>query len=323
MAVSAAAVSALVHRWTPAKGGNGASTTPTAITSLAVLPLANLSRDPEQEYFADGMTEALITDLSRIGSLRVVSRTSVMHYKSTEKPLPEVARELKVDGIVEGSVLRSGDRVRITAQLIRAADDRHLWAESYERELRDILVLQGAVAQDIAGQIKGQLTAQEHGQLTNRPAAKPAAYLAYVRGRYFWNKRNEESLKTATTYFEEALREDPAYAPAYSGLADSYFYRGYGFGRLPPREAMPKAEAAALKALALDDTLAEAHTSLALLKFFYDWDWPGAEREFRRAIELNPNYPTAHHGYSVFLAAMRRSDESVAEARRALEADPL
>ena len=321
-AVSAALISALVYQRAPASG-NGASAAPTAITSLAVLPLANLSRDPEQEYFADGMTEALIADLSRIGSLRVVSRTSVMRYKATTRPLPEIARELKVEGVVEGSVLRSGNRVRITAQLIRAADDRHLWAESYDRELRDILVLQGAVAEDIASEIKGRLTPQEKAGLTNRRPAKPEAYLAYVRGRYFWNRRNEDSLKTAIGYFEQALKEDPAYASAYSGLADSYFYRGYAFGRLAPGEAMPKAKAAASKALDLDESLADAHTSLALVRLFYDWDWPGAEREFRRAIQLDPGYATAHHGYSVFLAAMHRNDESVAEAKRALEVDPL
>jgi tetratricopeptide (TPR) repeat protein len=245
-----------------------------------------------------------------------------MRFKGTSKLLPEIARELGVDGVVEGSVLRSGDKVRITAQLIRAADDRHLWAGSYERELRDILALQGGAAEAIAGEIQGRLRTNET-RLASRPAVDPAAYLACMRGRYFWNRRNEESLESAIASFEEALKADPAYAPAYSGLADSYFYRGYVFGRLPPREAMPKARAAARKALELDGTLADAHTSLALVAFFYDWDWPGAEREFRRAIELNPNYATAHHGYAVFLAAMHRKDESVAEARRALEVDPL
>jgi len=323
MAISAALISVFVYHWARITGTGAPITPAAAITSLAVLPLANLSRDPEQEYFADGMTEALITDLSRIGSLRVVSRTSVMRYKGTEKPLPEIARELNVDGVVEGSVLRSGDRVRITAQLIRASDDRHLWAESYDRELRDILALQGAVAQAIAREIKGRLSAQAEARLTSRPAVNPKAYLAYIRGRYFWNRRTEESLKTAVAHFEEALKEDPAYAPAYSGLADCYVYLGYGFGRVPPREAMPKAKAEALKALELDETLAEAHTSLGMVSFLYDWDWPTAERESRRAIQLNPNYATAHHVYSVFLATMRRSGESVAEARHALETDPL
>jgi TolB-like protein/tetratricopeptide (TPR) repeat protein len=294
-----------------------------SMTALAVLPLANLSHDPEQEYFADGMTDALITDLSRIRSLRVVSRTSVMAYKGTSKSLQEIARELKVDGVLEGSVVRAGDRIRITAHLVRASDDRQMWSESYERELRDILVLQGAVASDVVGQIKAQITAEEHGQLTNRRVTKPAAYLAYVRGRYFWNQRNEKSLKTAIGYFEEAIREDPSFAPAHSGVADAHFYLGYFFGHDPPREAMPKAKAAALEALALDGSLGEAHASLAMVKFAYDWDWPGAEQEFRRAIELEPNYATAHHVYAAFLGSMRRMDEAVAEARRALALDPL
>jgi TolB-like protein/Tfp pilus assembly protein PilF len=322
VAASAAVLSAVVYHGTRV-AVPGAPTTPAAIGSLAVLPLANLSRDPEEEYFADGMTEALITDLSRIRSVRVVSRTSVMRYKGAEKPLPEIARELGVDGVVEGSVLRSGGRVRITAQLIRASDDRHLWAESYDRELRDVLAVQGAVAQAIASAIKGQLSLGDQERLSAPRPIDPKAYLPYARGRYLWNKRTPESLEGAITYFEQALAEDPAYAAAYSGLADAHFYLGYGFGRVPAREAMPRAKAAALKALELDETLAEAHTSLALVKVFYDWDWAGAEREFRRAIELNPNYATAHHGYTVLLAAMHRSEESVAEARRALEVDPL
>jgi TolB-like protein/Tfp pilus assembly protein PilF/predicted Ser/Thr protein kinase len=323
MAVFAALVSVLVYQRARTTATGAPSTRAGAITSLAVLPLANLSGDPEQEYFADGMTDALITDLSRIASLCEVSRTSVMRSKGTPKPLPEIARDLHVDGVVEGSVLRSGDRVRISAQLIRASDDRHLWAQTYERELRDVLALQGALAHAIAGEIKGRLTVQEQERLTSRPPVNPKAYLAYVRGRYFWNRRNDESLRKAITLFEEALREDPAYAPAYSGLADSHFYLGYAFGRVPPGDAMPRAEAAALKALELDDTLAEAHTSLALVRLFYRWDWPGAEREFQRAIELNPNYAHAHHGYAILLALTRRNEESVAEARRALETDPL
>jgi tetratricopeptide (TPR) repeat protein len=224
---------------------------------------------------------------------------------------------------VEGSVLRSGDRVRITAQLIRAADDRHLWAQTYERDLRDVLALQGTVAHAIADEIQVRLSAQAQARLTRRTAVDPKAYIAYSRGRYFWNRRNEDSLKTAIRYFQEALQDDPTYAPAYSGLADSHFYLGYAFGHDPPREAMPKARADALKALELDETLAEAHTSLAFVRFFFDWDWPAAEREFQRAIELDPNYATAHHGYAVFLAAMHRSDESLAEARSALQVDPL
>jgi TolB-like protein/Tfp pilus assembly protein PilF len=322
-AAAAALVAAVVAHRLPSTGSAAPAPAAPAISSLAVLPLANLSHDPEQEFFADGMTEALITDLSRIGSLRVVSRTSVMRYKAATRPLQQIARELGVDGIVEGSVLRSGDRVRITAQLIRAADDRHLWAQTYERDLRDVLALQGTVAHAIADEIQVRLSAQAQARLTRRTAVDPKAYIAYSRGRYFWNRRNEDSLKTAIRYFQEALQDDPTYAPAYSGLADSHFYLGYAFGHDPPREAMPKARADAVKALELDETLAEAHTSLALVRFFFDWDWPAAEREFQRAIELDPNYATAHHGYAVFLAAMHRSDESLAQARSALQVDPL
>ena len=314
----------MVARFSQQGSPPGAAVTrPAGISSLAVLPLTNLSHDAEQEFFADGMTDALITDLSRIRSLRVISRTSVMRYRKTEKPLREIARELNVDGVLEGSVVRAGDRVRISAQLVRAADDRQLWAQSYERPLGDILALQGAVAGDVAGQIQAQISAQEQGQLINRPATNPAAYLAYSRGRYFWNQRNEKSLQTAINYFEEALKEDPRYALAYSGLADAHFYLGYAFGHEPPHQAMPKAKAAAAQALALDDSLAEAHTSSALIKFFYDWNWPGAEREFRRAIELNPHYATAHHGLAILLAVTNRPDDSIAEARTALVSDPL
>ena len=324
-AVTAAALSAVTFAIVPRRPIE----TPAApvrtgnLTSLAVLPLANLSHDPEQEFFADGMTDALITDLSKIRSLRVISRTSVMRYKGTAKSLREIARELNVDGVLEGTVLRSGQRTRITAHLVRAADERQLWSESYERALSDILVLQGVVAHDVAGQIKGQLTLEEQGRLSGRAGTKPAAYLAYVRGRYFWNQLKEASSRTAIGYFEQALKEDPSYAAAYSGLADAYFGLGYYFGRDPPRQVMPKAKAAAAKALALDDTLAEAHASMGMVRFFYDWDFPEAEREFRRAIDLDPNYSTAHVAYAVFLGCMHRRDESVVEARRALAVDPL
>ena len=294
-----------------------------SMTSLAVLPLVSLSHDADQELFADGMTDALITDLSRIRSLRVVSWSSAMRYKGTEKSLPEIARALKVDRVVEGSVASSGKHIRITVRLVRASDDRQLWTESYQREGRDVLILQGDVARDVASQIHARITAQERQRLTSRPLTTPAAYQAYVRGRYFWNQMSEKSMKTAITYFEQALKEDPSYALAYSGLADAHFYLGYFLGHVPPREAMPRAKAAALKALALDDTIAEAHTSLAMVRFSYDWNWPEAEREFRRAIELNPSYATGHKTYAVFLGSMRRMDESVAQARLAVAADPV
>jgi TolB-like protein/Flp pilus assembly protein TadD len=292
------------------------------IESIAVLPLANLSGDPEQEYFADGMTEELITNLGKISALRVISRTSVMRYKKTEKPLPQIARELGVDGIVEGSVLRVGDRVRITAQLIQAEQERHLWAESYERDLRDILALQSEVARAIASEIKVRLTPQEQTRLASARPVNPDAHEAYLKGRYFWNKRTEEGLKKGIDFFGQALEKDPAYALAYTGLADCYYLLAdYRF--VPWKEAYPRAKGAATKALELDETLAEAHTSLALIKDRYEWDWPGAEREFKRAIELNPNYATAHHWYSNYLEEMGRHDEAIAEIKRAQQLDPL
>jgi TolB-like protein/tRNA A-37 threonylcarbamoyl transferase component Bud32 len=322
VAVVASLLSVLALGRNPADGA-GAPGHPAGIRSLAVLPLVNLSRDPEQEFFVDGMTEALIADLSRIGSLRVVSRTSVMRYRGTAKGVPEIGRELGVDAVLEGSVLRSGGRVRITTQLVRAPDDRHLWARSYDRELGEILVLQGAVARDVTAEIQGALSPGDEQRLVNRAPVNPRAYLAYTRGRYLWNRRNDESLRAAIGHFGEAIREQPDYAAAYSGLADAHFYLGYAFGRADPREAMPRARKAALRALELDDTLGEAHASLAMVKLFFDWDWPGTERELGRAIELNPGYATAHHIHAAYLAFMHRNDESVAAARRALERDAL
>ena len=293
------------------------------IESLAVLPLENLSGDQEQEYFADGMTDALITDLARIGALRVISRTSVMRYKRTRRPLPEIARQLNVDAVVEGTVLRFGSRVRITAQLIQAAQEKHLWAESYERDVGDVLKLQAEVAQAIARAVQVKLTAQEQASLGHTQRVDPAAYEAYLRGRYFWNKRTEEHVRKAQEYFQTAIERHPGYAPAYSGLADTYFYRGYYFGKLNPKEAMPIAKAAALKALELDDSLAEAHASLAFVRFFYDWQFESAGEEYRKSIALNANFATGHHGYAVYLAAHGMREESIAEARCALALDPL
>ncbi|MGH7595064.1 MAG: protein kinase domain-containing protein [bacterium] len=291
--------------------------------SIAVLPLDNLSGDPEQEYFADGMTEALITDLAQISALKVISRTSVMQYKGAKKPLPEIAKELNVDAVVEGSVQRFGDRVKITAQLIEAVTDRHLWAKSYERELRDILALQNEVARAVADEIKVKLTPQEQARLTSTRQVNPEAHEAYLKGRYYWNKRTEEGLKKASEYFHQAIEKDPAYALAYAGLADAYALLGV-FEYLPSKDAYPKAKAAAEKALDIDDMLAEAHTSLAMVRSIYDWDWSTAEREFKRAIELNPNYATAHDWYAVFyLTAMERLDEAITEIKRAQELDPL
>ena len=294
-----------------------------AIQSLAVLPLENLSQDPEQEYFADGVTDELITELAKIKSLRVISRTSVQAFKRIRKSLPQIARRLNVDAVVEGTVLRSGNRVRITAQLVDAQREQHLWAESYERDLDEVLKLQAEVAQDIANQIHGTLIAGQKFTVRFTRQVDPVAYECYLRGRYFWNKRNEVSLKRAKEYFEQAIEQEPGYALAHSGLADTYFYRGYTFGRLAPKDAMPKARAIALKALELDDGLAEPHVSLALVKFFFEWDRTGAEREFKMALELNPSYATTHHAYSALLAATGRKQEAIAAATSALEIDPL
>jgi eukaryotic-like serine/threonine-protein kinase len=291
------------------------------IRSIAVLPLANLSADPSQEYFADGMTEQLTTDLGQIGALRVISRTSAMHYKGTKKTLPEIARELNVDAVVEGSVERSGDRVRITAQLIDAADDRHLWASAYDRALRDVLTLQGEVAQAIADEVKIKLTPQERMQLTNARPVKPEAHEGYLRGLYELRNQTPASIEQATKYFQQALIVDPEDALAYAGLADAYYDQSTLIRA--PLEVMPKAKAAAVKAIELDDTVAEAHASLGYVKLNFDWDWAGAEREFRRALELNPNLPRAHAGYAHLLLTLRRTDEAILELHRGEALDPL
>jgi serine/threonine-protein kinase len=291
------------------------------ISSLAVLPLANLSRDPEQDYFADGMTEALITDLAKTAGFRVISRTSVMHYKGTDKPLPEIARELHVDAVVEGSVQRSENRVRITAQLIRAATDQHLWADSYERDLQDILGLQEEVAHAITQQVEGRLSQKNEAPRNSFHTVNSEAYEAYLKGRYFWNKRDRASLEKSLVYFNEAIAKDPNYALAYAGLADVYVVIGSDWAT-SPKDVNEKAKAASLKALAIDDSLVEPHTSLATI-YHNEWNWQGAEREFKRAIELNPNYATAHHWYSIYLATVGRFDETLKEAKKAAELDPL
>jgi TolB-like protein/Flp pilus assembly protein TadD/tRNA A-37 threonylcarbamoyl transferase component Bud32 len=292
------------------------------IESIAVLPLANLSGQPQQEYFADGMTEELIATLGKLSALRVISRTSVMRYKKTEKPLPQIAKELNVDAVIEGSVLRAGGRVRITAQLIQASTDRHLWAETYDRDLRDVLALQGEVAQAIASEVKAKVTPQEQALLASARLVNPAAYELYLKGRYEWNKRSEEGLKSGLEYFQQAIKLDPGYALAYSGLADCYEVLGNNVF-LPGVEVYPKAKAAAVKALELDQSLAEAHTSMAGVLEDYDRDWASAEREFKRAIELNPNYATAHHWYALALALMGRGEEAVREIEQARRLDPL
>ena len=294
------------------------------IRSLAVLPLENLSRDESQDYFADGMTDALISDLGQIGALRVISRTSVMTYKGVRKPLPDIARELNVEAVVEGTVLRSAERVRITAQLIQVPHENHLWAQSYEGDLQDTLALQNSVARAIAQQIQVTLNPQEDAALKESKKVNPEAYEAYLKGRYFWSKRSAEGLQRAIDYFEHAIDTDSNYAGAYSGLADSYALLGdWEYGVLSPQDAFPRARAAATKALALDDNLSEAHTSLAFILDLYDWGWASAEREYKRALALNPGYATAHHWYAWHLIVMGRNSEGIAELKKAESLDPL
>jgi len=284
------------------------------IQSIAVLPLENLSRDPEQEYFADGMTEELITSLAKISTLKVISRTSVMQYKGTKKPLPQIANELNVDAVLEGSVQRVGDRVRITAQLIHAPTDRHLWAETYDRDLRDILALQSEVARTVAQQIKATLTPQEQTRLASARPVNPEAYEAYLKGRHL------EILDPAKAieFHQRATQIDPTWAPAHAAIVVPTSLLD-----LPPMEACAKMRTAAGKALELDDTLSEAYYAMAWVRYQCDWDWPGTERDFKRAIELDPTNSQARHYYSHYLLAMRRFEESLIECKRALERDPL
>jgi TolB-like protein/DNA-binding winged helix-turn-helix (wHTH) protein/Tfp pilus assembly protein PilF len=290
--------------------------------SIVVLPLQNLSNSSAEDYFADGMTDELTTDLAQFGSLRVISRTSAMHYKGTAKTAPEIGRELGVDTLVEGTVEHAGNRVRIRMQVIDSASDRHLWARSYDHELKDVLLLQSSAARDIAEEVQGKVAPP---QADFRPASanpvNPVAYEAYLKGRYFWNKRTEDGLKKSLDYFQQAISQDPKFAAAYSGMADTYSILGSDV--LPARLASSKAHVAASKALELDPTIAEGHAELALVEFYYDWDWPRSEQEFRRAIELNPNYATAHQWYSYYLTAMGRFPEAVEEALKAQQIDPL
>jgi TolB-like protein/DNA-binding winged helix-turn-helix (wHTH) protein/Flp pilus assembly protein TadD len=294
------------------------------IRSLAVLPLESLSNEPTQDYFADGMTDELISDLGQISALRVISRTSAMTYKHARKPLPQIARELNVDAVVEGTVLRSGDQVRITAQLIDATSDKHLWSQSYEGPVKDTLALQSQVARAIADQIRINLNAQEQAALQNVKVVNPQAYESYLKGRYFWNKRTADGLKVALAYFNQAIDEDPKYAPAYSGLSDTYALLGdWQYAVMTPKEALPKAKAAAIKAIELDSKLGEAHNSLAFCLDGFDWDFAAGEKEFQEALKLNPGYATAHHWYAQHLALVNRYNEAIAEMKIAESLDPL
>jgi TolB-like protein/DNA-binding winged helix-turn-helix (wHTH) protein/Flp pilus assembly protein TadD len=292
------------------------------IQSLVVLPLENLSHDPEQEYFAEGVTDELTTEMVKLSALRVISRTSAVHYKQTTKTLPQIAEELRVDAVIEGTVQRSGDRVRVSAQLIEGRTDRHLWAESYERDVRDIFGLESEVARAIAHEIQLQLTPSEHARLTGETIVNPEAHEAYLKGLYYWNKLTEENVKKSITYFQEAIRLAPRFAPAYAGLAFSYNLLGSD-EYVSPRDAFPKAKELAQKALEIDPTLAGAHAALGFAHDTFDWDWRAAEAEYRRANDLEPNGEGAHDVYALYLSDMGRSQEALAEMKKAIELDPL
>ena len=292
--------------------------------SLAVLPFENLSGNLSEEYFVDGMTDELITSLAKVSSLRVISRTSVMRYKGTREPLRQIARELNVDAIVEGSVVRSGNQLRVTAQLIDARTDRHIWADSYAQKLGNVVSLQNQIAAAITGQIQAKLTPEERQRLARAGPVNPEAHEAYLKGRYFWNRRTEKDLEKAIQYFEEAIQKDPNYAPAYVGMADAHMVLGsFALNARRPDEVFPKAEIEARKALELDETLAEAHGALGSIRTLYDWDRQATEREYKRALELNPNYATGHQWYGLYLSQIGVHDEAIAETRRALQLDPL
>ena len=317
------AIAFLAGRWGEKKAAPQPQTAvvPTRIQSIAVLPLENLSGDPKQEYFADGMTEELIGALTKISSLRVISRTSAMQYKGAHKPLPEIARELGVDAVVEGSVARidKTQRVRVSAQLIEASNDRSLWSESYERRLGDIFALQDEVARNIAHEIRAQLTPEDQQRLASARPVNADAYEAYLKGRYHWARGTEGELREAKRNFEQAISIDPTYAAAYSGLAD-YYWRS---DEVPRTVATPKAKSLVLKALALDDGLPDAHTTLGSVRLYLDWDWVAADREFQKAIQLSPGNAEAHRMYSIFLAQMGRTKDARREIEIAEQLDPV
>ncbi len=319
LAIAVTLIAVNVHGWRDRLMGRAR---PTQIRSLAVLPFENLSGDTDQDYFADGMTDALINDLGQISALRVISRTSVMVYKGAKKPLPVIARQLHVDAVVEGSVRRYGDKVQINVQLVQASTDLQLWGKSYEQDLRDIMTLQNTAARAIADEIQIKLTPQEQARLSRNEPVDPAAHEAYLTGRFYWNKRTPQGLQKSIDYLEQAIAKDPKYAVAYAALADSYHLLPE-LTAVPASEAFPKARTAALKALQIDDSLAEAHTALGNVKEDYDWDWQGAEKEYKRAIELDPGYELAHVWYSNLLLELGRLQEAIVESRTAQQLDPL
>jgi TolB-like protein/DNA-binding winged helix-turn-helix (wHTH) protein/Tfp pilus assembly protein PilF len=294
----------------------------TEIHSIAVLPFKNLSKDPEQEYFVDGMTDELITDLAKIGQMRVISHTSVMSYKGIGKPLGAIAGELNVDAIVEGTVLRDGNRVRVTAQLLGASPERHLWADSYQGDLSDVLSLQDRVARSIAREIRVSLTAQEQAHLARVQPADPEAYDAYVRGRHYASQINPDGFEKAVVNFSRAIELQPRYARAYADLAETYCWE-LAFQMSPPQEGFLKARQAALKALEIDDNIGQAHSSLAWVKYAYEWNFPEAEKEFRRSLDLNPNASWPLLWYGMYLAQANRIEESLAIMKKVQQVDPL
>lgn len=305
------------------KASKGQSPTPAAIRSIAVLPLENLSGDPAQEYFADGMTEELISNLTQIRAFsRVISRTSMMRYRGSNKSLPEIARELNVDAVIEGSVQRSGGRVRVTAKLIPAATDSPVWTSNYERDVSDVLKLQSEIAWAVANEIRIQITAEERARLASARSVDPQAHEAYLLGRYHLRQDNEQGLRQAIEYFERAIKIAPDSAAAYAGLSDAWRFRGLT-GIVDFKEAESPAREAALKALELDEQSAEGHISLAMIKQNYDWDWTGAERELRRALEIDPGSLDTHTNYGYFFMHVGRHDEAIREGEIAVQLDPL
>ena len=289
------------------------------IESIAVMPFVNASRNTDVEYLSDGMTETLINNLSQLPKLSVKARSSVFHYKGKETNPQTIGDELSVQAVLNGRVVQRGDSLILSLELVDTKTGNQIWGEQYNRKLTDIVSLQTEIARDVSNKLRAKLSGADEQKLAKNYTVNPEAYQLYLQGRYHWNKRTKEEVKKATEYFQKAIEKDPNYALAYVGLAETYVVVPI----LPPREANPKAKAAALKALELDPSLGEAHAVLANVSFYYEWDWANAEREYKRAIELNPNYPTAHHWYGESLAGMGRFDESFAEYNRALELDPL
>ncbi len=317
-----ALLKAFAERLNKATRGSDASARYGGDEFLVVLPFVNAGGDPNAEYLSDGITESLINSLSQLPHLKVMSRDSAFMYKGKDKDARTVGQELGVRAVFKGRVMQQGDDLEISAELVDARDDSHVWGQRYNRKLADVFALQDDVAKEMTTALRMRLTGEEEKRMAKTYTANPEAYQDYLKGRFWWNKRTDEGLNKGIEYFQQAIAKDPTYALAYSGLADCYsLLSDYGF--VAPKEAYPRAKEAALKALQLDNTLAEAHISLAFVSALYDWDWSGGENEFRRAIELNPSYATAHQWHAIALATMGRSEEAIAEQKRALELDPL